>query len=54
MLDILGVEYGIDFDGFFVLNVQLKIVVVVGGGYIGVELVGVLNVLGSEIYFLIC
>lgn len=39
---ILGVEFGIILDGFFVLKELFKKVVVVGVGYIVVELVGVL------------
>lgn len=51
--DIPGAEHGIDSDGFFALNAQPKTVAVVGGGYIGVELAGVLNALGSETHSLI-
>jgi glutathione reductase (NADPH) len=46
---IEGAKYGITSDGFFELNVLPKRVAVVGGGYIGVELAGVLNSLGSEV-----
>lgn len=46
--DIPGAEYGIDSDGFFDLAEQPRRVAVVGGGYIGVELAGVLNALGCE------
>ncbi|MCV2884574.1 glutathione-disulfide reductase [Aestuariibacter sp. AA17] len=46
--DIDGAEYGIDSDGFFALEAQPKRVVVVGAGYIAVELAGVLHALGSE------
>lgn len=52
--EISGVEYGIDFDGFFVLFVLLECVVVVGVGYIVVELVGVINVLGVKMYLFVC
>lgn len=45
---IEGAELGIDSDGFFALNEQPKRCVVVGAGYIAVELAGVLNSLGSE------
>jgi len=45
---IEGAEYGIDSDAFFALDEQPKRVVVVGAGYIAVELAGVLNSLGSE------
>ncbi|WP_427981796.1 glutathione-disulfide reductase [Agarivorans sp.] len=46
--NIPGAELGIDSDGFFALNQQPKRVVVVGAGYIAVELAGVLHSLGSE------
>lgn len=45
---IPGAEHGIDSDGFFALEEQPKRVVVIGAGYIAVELAGVLNSLGSE------
>lgn len=47
--DIPGAEYGISSDGFFKLTTQPKNVVVVGGGYIGVEIAGVLHALGSKV-----
>jgi len=46
---IEGAKYGITSDGFFELNELPKRVAIVGGGYIGVELAGVLNSLGSEV-----
>lgn len=46
--DIPGAEHGITSDGFFDLAEQPKRVVVVGAGYIGVELAGVMSALGSE------
>ncbi len=46
--DIPGAELGIDSDGFFALTQQPKRAVVVGAGYIAVELAGVLHALGSE------
>ncbi|MDC0535279.1 glutathione-disulfide reductase, partial [Francisellaceae bacterium] len=46
--DIPGSEYGITSDGFFELKQQPKKVVVVGAGYIAVEIAGLLNSLGSE------
>ena len=46
---IEGAEYGITSDGFFELEELPKKVAVIGGGYIGVELAGVLNALGSEV-----
>lgn len=51
---IEGVEYGIILDGVFVLNLLLKCVVVVGVGYIVVEIVGVFNSLGIEMYLFVC
>ena len=47
--NIKGAEYGITSDGFFELDALPKKVAVIGGGYIGVELAGVLNALGSEV-----
>lgn len=47
-MHIPGGELGIDSDGFFELESQPKKVLVVGSGYIGVELAGVFNALGSE------
>ena len=44
-----GAELGITSDGFFELKQQPKKVCVVGSGYIGVELAGVLNALGSDV-----
>jgi glutathione reductase (NADPH) len=44
-----GAELGITSDGFFALQEQPKNVAVIGGGYIGVELSGVLRALGSEV-----
>lgn len=44
-----GAEHGITSDGFFELMEQPKKVAVIGGGYIGVELSGVLRALGSEV-----
>lgn len=44
-----GAELGITSDGFFALRQQPKRVAVIGGGYIGVELAGVLRALGSEV-----
>jgi len=50
--DFEGVEHTIDSDGFFSLKTQPKKVAVIGSGYIGVELIGVLNGLGSETHLL--
>jgi glutathione reductase (NADPH) len=46
---IQGSELGITSDGFFELEALPKKVAVIGGGYIGVELAGVLNALGSTV-----
>lgn len=47
--DIPGAALGISSDGFFRLRERPQRVVVVGGGYIGVELASVLRGLGSEV-----
>jgi len=44
-----GAELGITSDGFFALETLPKKVAVIGGGYIGVELSGVLKALGSDV-----
>jgi glutathione-disulfide reductase len=44
-----GAELGITSDGFFQLDKQPEKVAIVGGGYIAVELAGVLRALGSEV-----
>ena len=44
-----GAELGITSDDFFTLNEQPGKVAVIGGGYIAVELAGVLGALGSEV-----
>ncbi len=44
-----GAELGITSDGFFQLTEKPKRVAVIGGGYIGVELSGVLRALGSDV-----
>jgi len=51
--NIPGSELGITSDGFFALEQQPKRVAVVGGGYIAVELAGVLHSLGSETHLLV-
>lgn len=48
-----GAEYGIDSDGFFALQHQPQHIAIIGGGYIGVELAGMLQALGSEVTFII-
>ena len=47
MPNIEGAEYGIDSNGFFELTEQPKRAIVVGAGYIAVELAGVLHSLGT-------
>lgn len=48
-----GSELGITSDGFFELEYQPKRVAIVGAGYIGVELSGVFNALGTHVDFVI-
>ncbi len=47
-----GAGLGITSDGFFRLQKQPKRVAVIGGGYIGVELSGMLNALGTKVSLL--
>lgn len=51
--NIPGIEHAINSDGFFALEQQPKNVVVVGAGYIAVELSGIFNALGSKVSLLI-
>jgi glutathione reductase (NADPH) len=51
--DIPGAELGIDSDGFFALTQQPTKAVVVGAGYIAVEIAGVLHALGTETHLLV-
>ncbi|KAK7720159.1 Glutathione reductase [Botryosphaeria dothidea] len=51
--DIPGKELCIDSDGFFDIEHQPKKVVTVGAGYIGVELSGMFNALGTETHFFV-
>ena len=44
-----GAELGITSDGFFALDRQPRRVAIIGGGYIGVELAGVLRALGTDV-----
>lgn len=44
-----GAELGITSDDFFALTSQPRRVAIIGGGYVGVELAGVLRALGSEV-----
>ncbi|WP_066802226.1 glutathione-disulfide reductase [Moraxella oblonga] len=46
--NIEGAEHGIDSDGFFDLTTLPKSVAIVGGGYIGVEIAGVMNAFGVQ------
>lgn len=46
--DIPGAEHGITSDGFFELDERPERVLVVGSGYVAVELAGVFNGLGSK------
>lgn len=46
--DIPGAEHGITSDGFFELDERPERVLVVGSGYVAVELTGVFNGLGSK------
>lgn len=46
-------EHAISSDGFFELEELPKVAVVVGAGYIAVELAGVLNSLGSEVHLVV-
>ena len=47
--DVPGAELGITSDGFFALQQQPRRVAVIGGGYIGVELAGMLHALDSKV-----
>ena len=47
--DLPGAELGITSDGFFELEEKPERVAVVGSGYIGVELAGMLNSLGADV-----
>ncbi|XP_067943796.1 glutathione reductase, mitochondrial-like [Watersipora subatra] len=51
--NIPGAEHAITSDGFFELENLPKKAVVIGAGYIAVELAGILNALGSETHALI-
>lgn len=46
-------EHCISSDGFFELEELPKVAVVIGAGYIAVELAGVLNSLGSEVHLVV-
>ena len=51
--NLQGAELGIDSNGFFALQELPKKVAIIGGGYIGVELAGMLNSLGSEVHLIV-
>lgn len=51
--DIPGSEHGIDSDGFFALTAQPKKALVIGAGYIAVEIAGVLHALGTDTHLLV-
>ncbi|KTC78200.1 glutathione-disulfide reductase [Legionella brunensis] len=51
--NLLGIEHAIDSDGFFSLAARPDKVAVIGSGYIGVELAGLLHALGAETHLLI-
>ena len=46
--DIPGAEFGITSDDFFELTNRPKKTIIVGSGYVAVELAGILNALGSD------
>jgi glutathione reductase (NADPH) len=48
MPKIPGIEHAINSDGFFDIETQPKKAVVVGAGYIAVELAGIFHALGTE------
>ena len=51
--DVPGAEHGIDSDGFFALSESPKKALVVGAGYIAVEIAGVLHALGANAHLLV-
>ncbi|MEO8011719.1 MAG: glutathione-disulfide reductase [Dokdonella sp.] len=48
-----GAELGIDSNGFFDLRAAPRRIVIVGGGYIAVELAGILDSLGVDVHMLV-
>lgn len=50
---IEGIQHVIDSDGFFALTHQPKKVAIIGSGYIGVEIAGIFNGLGTETHLLL-
>ena len=51
--DVPGADLGINSDGFFELERMPSRVAVIGAGYIGVEIAGVLNALGSDVTMMV-
>ncbi|MGK7949039.1 MAG: glutathione-disulfide reductase [Xenococcaceae cyanobacterium] len=51
--DIPGIEHAITSDDIFHLQEQPKRIVIIGGGYIGVEFASILNGLGTEVTLVI-
>ncbi len=51
--DIPGADLGITSDGFFELEARPERVIVLGSGYIAVELAGVFNALGTDTHLLV-
>ncbi|KTD61939.1 glutathione-disulfide reductase [Legionella spiritensis] len=51
--DLPGIQYAISSDGFFSLDKKPAKAAVIGSGYIGVELAGILHGLGTETHLLI-
>jgi glutathione reductase (NADPH) len=51
--DIPGAELGITSDGFFELEERPQRVLIVGSGYVAVELAGVFNALGSDVQLVV-
>jgi glutathione reductase (NADPH) len=51
--DLPGAELGTTSDGFFELDELPKRVAIVGGGYIAVEIAGIMQALGSEVTLVI-
>jgi glutathione reductase (NADPH) len=51
--DIPGAELGITSDGFFDLETQPGCILIIGGGYVAVELAGIFCALGSDVTMLL-
>lgn len=49
VIPVPGAELGITSDGFFELDHAPEHVCIIGGGYIGIELAGILNAFGSKV-----